>query len=250
MRIICRFSWNELEFAILQYSSFIGITFSGTIYGFSFFGHYIIAILRVECIVSAEIKMINIEGNTGGFLYIHDDMTFDAATVVVASDYIAEFTTGDGQLHVAIHIGVVSTTENKRNCHIGFTAHDNLQVTVHVGIFTGTYQLPYVQITIARGGVLWIKTTFCNINANVSIDGSLLITATESLMHRAAKNHGVCVAIDIGSGVWLPSCIILILILTITTAEHSTNFVGTIDVHIGLRNGSGVTATIDSLDTG
>ena len=42
-------------------------------------------------------------------------MAPDDTTLVVAAEYLAEVTGGNGQLHIAVHIGIVGSGVNQRD---------------------------------------------------------------------------------------------------------------------------------------
>ena len=151
---------------------------------------------------------------------------------------------GDGQLHVTIDVGIVSTAEHQRNPLSRLTSHDNLQVAIHVGILTGADQFTYVQETGVARNVL------PDVDSHASSNRSLLVTATVGLVHGTAINHGVGIAVDIGTGVDFPFSIVLVLILTVTATKQGTNLEAAIHIHLRLRNRSSITAAIDRLDAG
>ena len=70
-------------------------------------------------------------------------------------------------------------------------------------------------------------------------------------MDDTAIQNGSGIGIDIGTRIGIPTCTIIkgIFVRTVTTAEHVSYLVGTIDIDAGLGYGSGITTAIDILDT-
>ena len=173
-------------------------------------------------------------------------MSHDGTILVITAKHLAEPSAGDCQFHVSVHVGIVSTAVNFRYFHVRLTAHNDNQVAVHVGILSGAYQLRHVQRT---GGSSSCWQDIRHINDHIAINDALLVTGSVCLMHGAAIYYGVGLAIDIGTGINLPDVSFLILVMTISTAEHVAYLEAAYNIYIRLRNGSSITSTIDGLNT-
>ena len=115
----------------------------------------IITILGVCSHVSAEIKFFNCDRcfTTSGLLNVQFNMSEDGTTFVVTTEYLTEITAGNGQFHITLNVGIVGTCVDIRYPGAGLTPHSHNQVTVHIGILTGTYNLSHIQGTVVRVGL-------------------------------------------------------------------------------------------------
>ena len=177
-------------------------------------------------------------------------MTSDGTTQVITSKHLSEVSASDGQFNITIHIGVVSTTIDDRDLNSILTTQDHLQVTIHVGILTGSNQLLYLHRT---SSMISIGST-C-IDHHISENSTLRVTCTVCFVDITTPNQSIGIAriyssTDISTRIRNPvSTIKGVLILTITTTKHMLNLMGTQYQDVRFRNHSGITTTINFLNT-
>ena len=120
----------------------------------------IITIHGVSGLFSSEIEMVYLDrSSTIAFLDVQFDMAKDIATCVIAAIHFFINTAGNSQLNITIDVGIIGTTVDDRDLGIRLTPQDHDEVTVHVGILTGTDHLLQVEVTV-------IFITLSDINRN------------------------------------------------------------------------------------
>ena len=70
-------------------------------------------------------------------------MTKDSTTQVITAKHLTEASAGNGQFHVTLYIGFVSTTIKFSGLGLRHTAHDKNHISLDVGILTCTHHLIY-----------------------------------------------------------------------------------------------------------
>ena len=135
----------------------------------------IIAESRIGCLVAAKVQLVNLDGVTSCLLNVHLEMSLDDTTEVVAAEDLAKGSAGDGQLHIAIYISIIGTTEYQIGLRRRHTAHDQNNVAIDICVLTGTDNLTdclgtrdfaflYVKVDIARNVTLLVAGSIDFVN--------------------------------------------------------------------------------------
>ena len=208
----------------------------------------IIAVYRVGSLVAAEVQLIDIDWRTACLLDVHLDIALDDTAEVVATEHLAEGSAGDGQLHMAVDVGIVRAGKHQLGLCRRHTAHDHIDILVDVGVLTGTDYLEHVQRTVAL--------TVVNLHnlVDAAHDPTLLVAGTVEFVDEPAVHLSVgitstivpAVDTDIGTRVDVPGRAVVagVFVLTVTAAEDGAEFIGTVNHKVGRRYRSGITAAV------
>ena len=168
------------------------------------------------------------------FFYVQNDMSKDSTTQVITTKHFAKRSAGNRQFHVTFYIRFVSAAKDLSSLRLWHTTHDKYDITLNVGIFTCTYDLLQCQVTTITS-----STTFYGIGhkVNASLNDTLLITTTISLMDIACSQRGtrntrtvshqgsvVVILSNIGTRIGRS---VAQIVLTVATAIDIANLVGT-----------------------
>ena len=202
----------------------------------------VVAVHRIGRLVAAEVELVDGDRRfaVARLLNVQLDVSQDGAALVVAAEHLAEVAAGDGQLHVAADVGIVGTGIEHRHFGAGLTAHDHDEVAVDVGILARAHNLAHVEGTFAAGA---------GVDGHVAGDGAFPVTATVGLVHVAALQQRVGVAVDVGTRVGHPGGAAVggVFVASVTAAEQLFDLVGTLHQHVGLRHRCRVAAAVDIL---
>ena len=200
----------------------------------------VVAIDGVWGQVASEVEFVDADGTASRLLDVQLDVPLDDAATVVAAEQLAELAAGDGQLHVAMNVGIVGTAVYLVYLCLGHTAQHEDDVALYVGILACADQLQHVQVAVASGS---------RVQVSRALYGSPLVAAAVGLVDEAALQRDVCVALDVGTGIVRPcgAAVYCPRVLAVTSAEDVLQLVSAVDQHFRPGHGSSIAAAIDAL---
>ena len=178
---------------------------------------------RVGCLIATEVELVNLDRITSGLFDVDLYVSLDDTTEVVTAEDLTEGSTGDGELHIAIYIGVVGTAEYQVGLLVcRHTAHYQYDVAIDIGILACTYNLFDIQVTS--------NFAFLYVEVDIALNNTLLVAGSVCLMDITAIERGVGITraifsvvdkTDVGTRIGIPcsSSVARVSVFTVTTAE-------------------------------
>ena len=102
---------------------------------------------RVWCHVSTTIELSDNQWQTAFFIDVYCDGAIDATTNVITTKDTTEFTTGNRQRYITINGCILSTTKYLRDEFLWHTLQNDIYITIHWSLLSGTVDFFNLQFT-------------------------------------------------------------------------------------------------------
>ena len=170
---------------------------------------------RIRCIIATTHQVLNNNRLFARFFCLFNvnrDVTTDTTSCVITTIYIFEDATGNGQRHIATHIGIIGTAMNIFYLIARTTRQNHVYITGNVRLITGAIETGNDSWTV------WVFFLHRKINSYIATN-TLCITAAKHTTDFTALTGNVSQTNDDSTFVFVPAVSLLDMFTTITTTE-------------------------------